>query len=231
MRVSYFLTEAENDPADPCPISKTTNKHSKDDNDSCCYVSWIRRMAPRIHNRDERVYCPYCDVKNHPHWTCAYGQRHTNKEANHPIFCALVFTRLTYVQEHGAMAVKEHRIGRFTRRKGKRREAGTIMGESGTCSRGYSSSGNSRRLQATSTGQCSTGSSSHLCSRSSHASSAHLQRSSSSKCNSDGVVKRSNDADKSTWTKLTAFRYGILLTMAQEAWIWYLVTGTYADHP
>ena len=30
----------ENDPEDPCPISKTTNKHSKEDNDN--YMAWIR---------------------------------------------------------------------------------------------------------------------------------------------------------------------------------------------
>ena len=36
----------------------------------------------RIHSRDERIYCPYCDMKNHPRWTCKYADRHCVEGAN-----------------------------------------------------------------------------------------------------------------------------------------------------
>ena len=48
----------------PCPIDMSTCWHNGSDNDN--YMAWIRRMIPHVHRRDERVYCPYCDMKNHP---------------------------------------------------------------------------------------------------------------------------------------------------------------------
>ena len=46
-----------------CPPWHTSQKSDK-------YMAWIRCVVLAIHSRDERQYCPYCDVKKHPRWTC-----------------------------------------------------------------------------------------------------------------------------------------------------------------
>ena len=33
------------------------------------YLKWIQECIPTIDKNDARVYCPYCDMKNHPRWT------------------------------------------------------------------------------------------------------------------------------------------------------------------
>ena len=67
----YLFPETE---SEKCPLDKNTSKHTGAENDA--YVRWILRLYPRLHVRDERVYCPYCDMKNHPSWTRRYLDRH-----------------------------------------------------------------------------------------------------------------------------------------------------------
>ena len=47
----------------PCPISTTSRKLSKED--ATKYIQWIQQRVPDIKRRDQRVYCAYCDMKNH----------------------------------------------------------------------------------------------------------------------------------------------------------------------
>ena len=68
---SYLLPETE---TEKCPIDKDTSKHTAEESDE--HVRWIQKLISRIHARDERVYCPYCDMKNHPRWTCIDLDRH-----------------------------------------------------------------------------------------------------------------------------------------------------------
>ena len=64
------LPEPNLDPTFPeiktkkCPIDKYTFKHTRAENDE--YVRWILKLFPRLHVRDESVYCSYCDREESP---------------------------------------------------------------------------------------------------------------------------------------------------------------------
>ena len=66
---------------DPCPTDMSTSRHSGPENDK--YMAWIRLRVPTKHSRDERNYCPWCDMKNHPRSTCKYLDGPASKEARH----------------------------------------------------------------------------------------------------------------------------------------------------
>ena len=64
-----------------CAISKNTRKFSKDEARE--YVQWIQSRIPDLGRKDERVYCAYCDMMNHPRWSCNHFSKHQNPNAKH----------------------------------------------------------------------------------------------------------------------------------------------------
>ena len=68
-------------PESPCPVSKNTQKLSKEEAKE--YMQWIQSRIPDIDKKDARVYCAYCDMKNHPRWSCNRFSKHQNANAKH----------------------------------------------------------------------------------------------------------------------------------------------------
>ena len=68
-------------PESQCPVSKNTRKLSKDEAKE--YIQWIESRIPNIDRKDERVYCAYCNMKNHPRWSCNHLSKHQNESAKH----------------------------------------------------------------------------------------------------------------------------------------------------
>ena len=62
---NYLFPETE---TEKCPIDKNNLKQRNEENDE--YMKWILKLYPQLTVKDERIYCPYCDMKNHPK---AYG--------------------------------------------------------------------------------------------------------------------------------------------------------------
>ena len=64
-----------------CSINRHYNRHSTDA--AAEYVNWIQERIPNIDRKDARVCCPYCDMKNHPRWTCHHIDKHRDQSASH----------------------------------------------------------------------------------------------------------------------------------------------------
>ena len=64
-----------------CPVNKHARKLSKDEANE--YMKWIQLRIPKIDKKDERVYCPYCDMKNHPRWSCHHFHKHQKQNEKH----------------------------------------------------------------------------------------------------------------------------------------------------
>ena len=45
------------------------------------YMRWIQERIPTIDKKDPRVYCPYCNLKNHPRWICHHFWQPSLREA------------------------------------------------------------------------------------------------------------------------------------------------------
>ena len=91
---SFLFPETENS---KCSINKKIRKHTNDENAE--YMLWIQSLIPNVDKKDERVYCPFCDMKNHLRWTCsnldqrcAQHERHTCTLCigNHPPFTGAI---------------------------------------------------------------------------------------------------------------------------------------------
>ena len=50
------------------PSNNNFRKHTTEQ--AAEYMRWIQERIPTIDKKDKRVYCPYCNMKNHPCWTC-----------------------------------------------------------------------------------------------------------------------------------------------------------------
>ena len=88
-----------------------------------------RTRVPTIDKKDERVYCPYCDMKNHPRWTCHHCDKHRKSNekhactlciGDHPAFlCPLAMcnngiARRNWEQREKKMAKDDNRKPYFT---------------------------------------------------------------------------------------------------------------------
>ena len=69
-----------NDP--PCPIAQSQSM-SKSDQEQ--YMKWIADVLKidKKKSKDERVYCPYCDMNNHPRFSCKHFSKHLREQARH----------------------------------------------------------------------------------------------------------------------------------------------------
>ena len=73
MDPEFLFAEAEDS---KCPVNKPARKLSQDEANE--YMKWVQLRVPFIDKKDERVYCPYYDMKNHPRWTRHHFYKHQN---------------------------------------------------------------------------------------------------------------------------------------------------------
>ena len=66
----------------PCPVQQS-KKMSKQEAQQ--YLPWIVKVVPDLDkkSKDERVYCAYCDMNNHPRFSCQFYYKHQNEKFNH----------------------------------------------------------------------------------------------------------------------------------------------------
>ena len=95
-----------------CPINKNVRKHTSEANAE--YMLCI----PNVDKKDERVYCPYCDVKNHLRWTCTHLDK-SNMSDTHA-HCALAITHRSFAHLRDATMDQESLTG-LRQRRSKRR--------------------------------------------------------------------------------------------------------------
>ena len=60
----------------PCPVEKSIPLPPEKKAE---YIHWIARSFKLDHrvDKDPRLYCAYCDVNNHPRFTCKHVEKHT----------------------------------------------------------------------------------------------------------------------------------------------------------
>ena len=65
----------------PCPVAKS---HQLPPEQQENYIKWIRdSLKLEKHCKDPRIYCAYCDMSNHPRFTCKHVEKHTNPLKEH----------------------------------------------------------------------------------------------------------------------------------------------------
>ena len=82
MDESFLFPET---PDSPCLVDKNACKLSKDEANE--YMKWIQSRIPNVDKKDERVYCPYCDMKNRPYWSCHRFYKH--QQPSEELSCTL----------------------------------------------------------------------------------------------------------------------------------------------
>ena len=65
-----------------CPVPKT--EHLATENQQL-YMKWIEKILniDRRTTKDPRVYCAYCDMNNHPRFSCKHVYKHRDPKAKH----------------------------------------------------------------------------------------------------------------------------------------------------
>ena len=65
----------------PCPIEKNTQLPSEQQE---FYIQWICNSLNIDKNcKDPRIYCAYCDMRNHPRFACKHVEKHRNPNKEH----------------------------------------------------------------------------------------------------------------------------------------------------
>ena len=70
-------------PTDPeCPVPKNDYLRKEDQQ---LYMQWIEQILDldRRTSKDPRLYCAYCDMNNHPRFTCKHAYRHQKENEKH----------------------------------------------------------------------------------------------------------------------------------------------------
>ena len=76
------------DPAVACPVAKADQLSPEQ---QVIYIQWILHILKLDHkvDKDPRVYCAYCDMNNHPRFSCKHAWKHRNPlEKHHCTLCA-----------------------------------------------------------------------------------------------------------------------------------------------
>ena len=67
-------------PAVPCPVTDQLSPEQQ-----IVYIQWIEHVLKIDHknSKDPRVYCAYCDMNNHPRFTCKHAWKHQKPNEKH----------------------------------------------------------------------------------------------------------------------------------------------------
>ena len=85
VRPEYLYPE---DAVIPCPVVKAEHLSPEQ---QLTYIQWILHILKLDHkiDKDPRVYCSYCDMNNHPRFTCKHAWKHRKPlERHHCTLCA-----------------------------------------------------------------------------------------------------------------------------------------------
>ena len=72
----------------PCPVEKAEQLSPEQ---QATYIKWIVHSFNLDHrvDKDPRIYCSYCDMNNHPRFSCKHVKKHRNPmEKHHCTLCA-----------------------------------------------------------------------------------------------------------------------------------------------
>ena len=72
----------------PCPVEKVEQLSPEQ---QPVYIQWILHTCQLDHkvDKDPRLYCSYCDMNNHPRFSCKHAFKHRNLlERHHCTLCA-----------------------------------------------------------------------------------------------------------------------------------------------
>ena len=80
MDESFLYPGQSSDP--PCPV---VHQQAMSKEDQQKYMQWIEKILDidRRTSKDERLYCGYCDMNNHPTFTCKHFYKHRKEAAPH----------------------------------------------------------------------------------------------------------------------------------------------------
>ena len=76
------------DAVTPCPVEKVEQLSPEQ---QPVYIQWILHTLKLDHkvDKDPRIYCSYCDVNNHPQFSCKHAKKHRSPlERHHCTLCA-----------------------------------------------------------------------------------------------------------------------------------------------
>ena len=93
-----------------CPV---VQQQVMDMADQQKYMVWIEKVLDldRRTAKDERLYCGYCDMNNHPRFSCKHFKKHRTKMLHIGVHCAFPCMLRSNVQEPNAMEDAQSRIG------------------------------------------------------------------------------------------------------------------------
>ena len=105
---SYLYPGKESDP--PCPVDK---KQYLNKDDQQLYMQWIEQILDldRRTCKDPRLYCAYCDMNNHPRFTCKHAYKHQKENEKYRCTLCSAFHAPFVVQELKSMEEAESQIG------------------------------------------------------------------------------------------------------------------------
>ena len=85
VRPEYLYPE---DASIPCPAQKVEQLSPAKQATNIQWIVQILKLDHRV-DKDPRVYCSYCDMNNHPRFTCKHAWKHRNPlEKHHCSLCA-----------------------------------------------------------------------------------------------------------------------------------------------
>ena len=94
----------------PCPVEKV-EQPSPEQQPVC--IQWILHVLKLDHkvDKDPQVYCSYCDMNNHPRFSCKHARKHRNPlERHHCTLCAAKHPPFL-CPEHKSTVVQASRTG------------------------------------------------------------------------------------------------------------------------
>ena len=66
----------------PCPVVHSPSMSKGDQQQHMKWICDVLKLDRRT-SKDERVYCPYCDMNNHPRFSCKFYNNHQREYARH----------------------------------------------------------------------------------------------------------------------------------------------------
>ena len=65
-----------------CPVEKSDHLETEQQK---LYTQWVEKIIDldRRTTKDPRLYCAYCDMNNHPRFSCKHAYKHKNPDARH----------------------------------------------------------------------------------------------------------------------------------------------------
>ena len=82
LNASYHFLYPDNPVVEECPVPKVDQLETEQQQP---YMKWIEKIfdIDRRTTKEPRLYCAYCDMNNHPRFSCKHVLKHQDPNARH----------------------------------------------------------------------------------------------------------------------------------------------------